>query len=136
MTTATATRTVYEQLERLALPHLETFQADLTKHDRNWIEKNPRTPFIHMTRRSGTLIIGLYPADSEVWPADGERRPYIFAHCDRWHILKDSTGIVDCSPAEHTYHYFDGRRVYAVTHAEASRIRKDFVRTVSTAWGR
>jgi hypothetical protein len=128
--------TTYGQLERLALPRLESFQTDLQTHDREWIRKNPGVPFIHMTGRSGTVMVPLFKADSDAWPAEGERIPYCFGQCDRWHILKDSTGIVDCQPEEHTYHHCNGRSVRPITHTEAQQIVREYRRIVSAAWGR
>ena len=136
MTTATTTRTVYEQLEALSLPHLEHFETDLQTHDADWLERNPGIPFIHMTRSSGTVLVALYPADSDRWPAAGEQIKYLFGIADRWHVLKDSTGIVDCCPEEHTYHYCDGRTVRAITHTQAQDIARQYRRTVSSAWNR
>ena len=129
-------RATYEQLERLALPHLETFRADLTEHDRRWIENNPDTPFVHMTRDTGTILTGLYPADSNAFPADGDRIPYLFGHADRWHMLRDGTSLICRAEGEHIYHYCNGRTVRPITHAEAQTIRRDYIRTVSAAWGR
>jgi hypothetical protein len=93
--TPTKTRTVYEQLESHVLPQMEGYTEDLTKHDRQWIEDNPGVPFIHMTRSTGTIIIGLHSADSDYFPKYGETVRYLFGFVGRQHILRDGTSLVE-----------------------------------------
>jgi len=50
----------FEQLFKLTEKHVKSFKEDLTTHDKNSINKrNPGTPFIHITRDTGTCLIFL-----------------------------------------------------------------------------
>jgi len=50
--------TIIERIVELAKPHLQAFESDL-EHDRQWIAANRGADFIHVTRATGTHIIGL-----------------------------------------------------------------------------
>jgi tRNA 2-selenouridine synthase SelU len=43
------TMNIYNQLEEKVQPLLQAFKTDLTKHDKETIELNPETPFLHYT---------------------------------------------------------------------------------------
>ena len=127
---------IHEQLKAAALPLMEHYQEDLTKHDLASITRYPGTPFIHGTRSTGTYIEHMHPHDSPLWPAAGERIPYLFGTATREHILKgQSTCIEDPDRgATHTWHYYNGHNLYKITYKEALKIWKHHEQKTLTAW--
>ena len=81
---------LYEQVERYVLQHLEAYFSDL-EIDKSIIEdsKNEGTPWIHVTRSWGTHMILFRKLDR--YPKEGEVVPYLFRKADRWQILKEET---------------------------------------------
>ena len=53
---------------------MTAFETDL-EHDRKWLEANPGTDFIHVTRATGTHMIGM--PDAELMVED-EAVPHLF----------------------------------------------------------
>lgn len=136
MMTATKNRlSTYEQLEPLVMSTLEHYQTDFTVHDREWLHKNPGIPFILMVRDSGTVMVGMYPANHESWPLPGEQRKYIFGWATREHMLRDSMTIVHSKSATYRYLHFDGSRVKEIPQTVASLIARHHVNRVLDAWG-
>ena len=128
---------IYEELERLSLPHLEAYQHDLTRIDRESIEKNPDMPFLHFTRNHGTHIVYMPPADHECWPAPGEVVPYLFGEATRSHILDQKNVVVKWCMENSGLRlcvHFDGRSLREVSPAEAVRICKEYVLRVGCEW--
>lgn len=128
---------IFNQLQAAALPLMEHYQEDLTKHDRRSItESFPGIPFIHGTRKTGTYIETMLPADDPRWPRAGERIPYLFGTADREQILRGQTACVDNEDrgASHTWHHYDGRSLRKITHAEALKIWKAYERRTLATW--
>lgn len=126
---------VYEELERKVLPKLEDFKTDLTKHDRECIERNPGTPFLHYTRSTGTIMVMLHASDSEAFPAEGEYVPYLFGTADREHILDETWRMAQyCADRKEDCLYFDGRSLKELSSADSVRIALDYGRKVRNAW--
>ena len=124
-------KTIYQQLKGRVLHLLEGYREDLTKHDRNWLEANPDTPFLHATRRLGTDLLELCPADQ--YPAKGELVPYLFGEADREHMARGIVSVAEgiCGPcASHrlAYHYFDGKTLYKIGQSRFLTLAQDYVR--------
>ena len=65
---------IYNQVKKTALPYIEVYQNDLLVHDRNTIDRyDTGTPFLHFTGETGTNIVMMPDAVSEIWPKPGER---------------------------------------------------------------
>ncbi len=86
---------LYTQLETLCLPLIESYQADLTTHDKAALAdpRNVGLPFIHWTRKYGTHLSFLLPDDDRRFPACGLKVPYLFGEADRHHIVSDVVDV-------------------------------------------
>ena len=127
--------TTYETLESACKPLIAAYLDDLTKHDRQWIEANPDTPFLHFTGDTGTHLIQLI--DPLEYPKKGERVPYLFYDADREHILDGVRQMVDCMPRVNrnsAIHHFDGKTLRKITQAKAVDIAAKYTRGVRTYW--
>jgi hypothetical protein len=127
----------YHELKAACLPLITAYHADLLKHDRRLIRKNPGTPFIHVTRDYGTYIDLLFPA--EKYPKPGVEIPYLFGMADRHHLLRECGSSVRYSAAHHpsaTVHYFDGTTLHKIDHERALRIVNDYQIRIRREWAR
>lgn len=134
---------VYQQIVSLCLPLIEAYENDLLLHDRRMIVQHPEWPFLHWTRDTGTHMVQMPPADSDVWPAKGEVVPFLFGRADREHILKSTTvlagsihrdQLVPGNKRQRAVYYFDGKRLRSVTPAEAYQVAQEYVRKVQREW--
>ena len=130
---------VYEQLEAATLPLIEAYREDLTKHDRSAIEESPDLPFLHWTRSTGTHIVFLQGDDT--LPAEGERVKYLFGTADRVHIVRQVVEMARSftrpnDPPSSAVHYFDGRKLHAITAARAVEIAEQYRRSMFESWER
>ena len=126
---------VYFHLREIALQTIEAFHADLLKHDRRQIRRHPGTPFIHATGKTGTNLLMLYPPD--LYPAAGERVPYLFAQATREHILNDAAGMAACyvRNGRPILHYHDGRgTIKQISEAQAEEIISEYIESTRAAW--
>jgi hypothetical protein len=123
------------QVKEKALPIIQHYKEDLTKHDRASFRKHPGIPFLHFTGDTGTYLFFLQASDQ--YPPYGERVPYLFGTADRRHILKDQ---VDMIIALRKYNrqdlilYFDGRKLKQITQDEAEGIAKDYQQKILNEW--
>jgi len=127
---------IYEIIKEKALPRIEMFQDDLLVHDKREIAESPGTPFIHLTRNTGTWLVRLRKADE--YPAKGERVPYIFGKSTREHILVSSTvhvleGAKQAGMTE-LIQYYDGKKVREITFEKALEIAHEYVRKIMDEW--
>jgi hypothetical protein len=133
----------YQTLEALSLPLLQAYHADLTKHDKEAIEADRATPWLHWTRKYGTQILFLRPSNHPDWQAnDNETVPFIFGHANRRHILEQYAGIASYFAKRHDEDkplmvwYFNGRDGCQVTLEKAVEISMDWKRNVERDWNR
>ncbi|KKL91508.1 hypothetical protein LCGC14_1893980 [marine sediment metagenome] len=126
----------YADLERQSLPLISSYQADLTRIDRECISENPGVPFVHLTRELGTVLIFLWPADSEGYPAAGVFVPYLFGSADRNHILREKASLLSAADNDLTLLrlYFDGQQFRTVTREHARQIIADYTRDIERQW--
>lgn len=128
----------YAELERLTLPLIEHYHADLTTHDKREIAANPGTPFLHWTSDFGTHLIFLPPASE--YPKFGETVPYLFGHAGREHVLREKVNMAEHftkpanSPHKYTCHYFNGFTVRCVSVQRAVEIAKAYSRPIEVEW--
>jgi hypothetical protein len=125
----------YELLEARCLPIIEAYHTDLTKHDRDYLERNPKTPFLHFTRTCGTHIAPLEPASE--YPLHGEFVPYLFGRANRQQIADGVLSIVrHCAKDGETKLalYFDGRQLRSITPAKAVELAEDYRRGLLHLW--
>lgn len=137
MLLTTTERSVYKQLRDSCYPLITDYHADLTKHDRRAIQKNPGVPFLHWTRAMGTHIVVLYPA--EHYPAKGVCVPFLFGQADRTHMLDSVVSLAEhCSKEDRTVvaHYYDGTKLRSVTADQAIKIARDYKQSVLAEWDR
>ncbi len=129
---------VYKELERKALSLIESFQRDLTYHDKRVIRKNPDCPFLHFTGRSGTNIIMMPPANDECWPLFRERIPYLFGDADRFEILAGKTNYYeatrDIGDRRKLILHYDGTRLKEITMSNAEEIIWGYRRRIEAEW--
>ena len=121
--------------------HLITaFRDDLHKHDRAALEADPESPFIHITRETGTVYVRMIPA--EAYPGPGELVKYIFSHVGRDHILDGGRHMIDHEAREHQN---GGRRhwlhceptrgtVKEITPEQATRIYDEYRQRIRRQW--
>lgn len=127
---------IYQELENAVLPKMTDYQTDLTKHDKNWIENNPGTKFIHFSGNTGTSIIGLISA--EVYPKDGEQVRYLFGRAGRDHILGEALEMAQYHDKNRYYakrvHYFDGKGLKRINHKQAIEIARNYIHRIREEW--
>jgi hypothetical protein len=127
---------VYEQLHKRSLPLLEAYETDLI-HDRDWIEANPTTAFIHYTRTTGTHLIPLNPSDT--YPPAGTNVKYLFGMADREKLLQGKLEMQDWfentlrEPPRLCLHY-DGQTLRRVTISRARDILENYAHTIRSEW--
>jgi len=130
----TAQETIYTQLFKATEKHVKYYRSDM-EIDRKQIEERPNTPFLHLTRETGTTIV-FFEAPNK-YPKKGETVKYIFGTADRVHILKDHIGTV-----KHWYktmpivktHFFDGKKLKKITEWEAIRLADQHINTTLSKW--
>ena len=104
---------------------MEAYETDLS-HDKDWIEENPTTPFMHYTRATGTHLIPLNPSDT--YPPAGTKVKYLFGMADREKILQGKLEMQDWfenalrEQPRLSLHY-DGRTLQPVTISRANNIK-------------
>jgi hypothetical protein len=125
----------FHQLRAASLPLISAYHADLLKHDRRIIRRNPDCPFIHVTRDYGSYLSMLIPA--EKYPPEGELVPYIFGTADRWHLLKELPGTIEFAEKNHPQalvQYFDGKTLRPITYPQARAILEDYRKAIIEKW--
>ncbi|MCC6880924.1 MAG: hypothetical protein IT576_02125 [Verrucomicrobiales bacterium] len=125
-------------LRTAAKPKMEGYFVDLAT-DEKVIRLSPGIPFIHFTRKFGTWMSLMHPADHKIWPPKGIKIPYIFGEADRSHILR---AIVDCARYSQKNGptllalYFDGETLSQITTARAVEIADEHVKSVERIWSK
>lgn len=129
-------KSVYVQVKEKALPLMEGFQTDLTKHDRRDIQQNTGVPFIHYTRKLGTDICFMVPAGD--YPPEGQRVPYLFGTADRHHLLdqKVATTTYFTNPYNDSQLvlYFDGETVKEISKEQAVEVVRKYSWRIKGEW--
>jgi hypothetical protein len=128
-------KSVYMQVKEKAMPFIEAYHEDLTRHDRRWLKENPETPFLHFTGKTGTYIIGLIAP--EKYPEG--RVKYLFGYATKWEILEGEEGVAHDMKKRYgrgdlAMHY-DGLTLREITYEKASEIAKEYTRQTRQAWG-
>jgi hypothetical protein len=132
----------YTELKPLVLQVLTHYKKDFFVHDRRMMRNFPRTNFLHFTRATGTQLILLHQFDSESFPAEGEKIPYLFGHADRHHILNQ---IPECvkylalNTVSTCRFYFAGtkdcfRSIVELSPQEAINHAERYVSMIRNAW--
>ena len=112
----------FETLQSKVGTFLESYQTDLTTHDRNFIEANPNRPFIHITRDSGTHIFG---RPDSVWLANDVKQSYLFGTSRPSDIVKQDHELLKTYFNDYNVmvHVYDGNYdVKEITLIEAADI--------------
>lgn len=128
--------TIYEQIEKQALPLVEHYHADITTHDRAWLADHPDMPFLHLTRCTGTHLLPMAPADDPDWPAPGNDAPYYFGRASRENMLRGQLPALDAMLDANTLlalHY-DGQTLKEIQPGDAKEILRDYVRRIKHEW--
>jgi hypothetical protein len=125
----------FEQLKELVSPKLIHYREDLD-HDQALLEKFPTTPFLHWTRRTGTTISLLFPADAEQFPAPGEKVPYLFGTATREELSRKPLEVAQClkNQADATTCYFDGQTLTVISTDKAISIAQQYADTLCQTW--
>ena len=134
------TTTTYQQLESRALPLMIGYREDLTRIDREEIERHPGIPFIHAVRATGTVLALMPAADSDYWPAPGETVPYMFGCAGRDHILaqirQTAEYVVNPNNGPYLlYTYYDGKRLHRMGPERLVDVVTRYTRAVARLWG-
>lgn len=142
MSTATL-QSVFERLTAAVQPFLGFhghFEADL-EIDRQMLEGEPGTPFLHWARSHGTTLMFLFPYGHSYLPAKGKEIPYLFGFADREHIVKQVFVMAErfCLPHNQTksgfiVHHFDGRALRRIDTAKAFDIATNYRRQMFRAF--
>ena len=127
----------YPALCRRVSHMIEAYHEDLTEHDRKQIEADPTVPFIHFTRKYGTHMVMLYPADHRAWPARDEAAPYMFVGPRQ--RITHLDGINDWVQAlvnrdALIVHYFNEESFSVIREEEAVKIARAHVKAVKKTW--
>ena len=129
-------QTIYKELEKVILPHLTDYHNDLIKHDREWIEANPTTPFIHYSGNTGTHFIGFPTADA--YPMAGERVKHLFGYADREHLLNEVVELAQYFNRERYYakrvYFFDGKSLKKIDHGKAIELATRYTERIKREW--
>ncbi len=130
-----STASIYESIEKLALPLIIAYREDLTKHDRAAIDKHRGVPFLHFTGDTGTHLVFLWrPGD---YPGPGEYVPYLFGVADREHILSEIPKLVRCMKRVNRQAlilHFDGKEVKRITQEKAEEIADSYKSGIWRTW--
>jgi hypothetical protein len=129
---------VYETIKIRALPIMDSYQNDLLNFDKAIIDNNPGVPFIHFTGTTGTHIEFLYQHDSEAYPPEGEKVPFLFGTADRNCIVRQKIHVL--SALKHgnrtsLIQYYDGRKVKKITFDESIILIRAYVADILNKWG-
>lgn len=125
----------YKQVEKKSLPLIKAYYNDLIRLDREAIEKNPGTPFLHFTGDTGTYLFLMIPAED--YPAKGETVPYLFGEADRNHILRQYLKTVECmktSNRQDLILYFNGKRLIKINQERAESIARKYEDKIWRDW--
>ena len=127
---------VYEQLHKKSRPLLEAYETDLN-HDKDWIKDNPRVPFLHYTRATGTHLIPLNPSDT--YPPAGTKVKYLFGRADREHILQGKLEMQAwfenaLREPPRLILYYDGRTLQPVALTKAREVLEDYAQAIRSKW--
>lgn len=131
-------QSTFDQLFSVASPILKHYRDDLEKHDKQAIEDNPNSKFIHYCSDSSTHILLLLPIGD--YPKDGVQVPYLFGHADRWHLLAEVKTMASYftqstnNPERYTVHYFDGKTLTKINAVKAMDIAGTYYRNVKAQW--
>lgn len=127
---------IYKQLEDVILPHLTDYHNDLIKHDKEWIEANPTTPFVHFSSDTGTHFIRFPTADA--YPAEGERVKHLFGHANRHELLQEVVELAKYFNKERYYakrvYYFDGKKLKKIDHGKAIELATRYAERIEREW--
>ena len=129
-------KSIYIQVKEQALPILEAYQNDLLKHDRDSLRKN-KTPFIHITTKTGTYLEFMLPFDSESWPKFGEKVKYLFGYADRYHILDQKGSSIEHCMREQKAKlilYYDGFKLHKITLDKALEVMRSYKTKTKNQW--
>jgi len=112
---------IMNRIEELARPVMVAFQSDL-EHDRAWIKANPGTPFIHVTRHSGTQCIPLPNANALL---DDSPVPHLFGEARPSEIIRQTRALLHGALLESgkLWLYCDG---HAVRKSNAQTCQQKF----------
>lgn len=127
-------KTTFEQLFEKVDSIVKFYRSDLGI-DREMIEKNPNTPFIHAARDTGTYLILMIAAID--YPPVGQDVPYIFGSADRDHLLRGKVCTVKVATedgATKAIHYFDGSTLKQINPDEAIAIITGYEAQIKRSW--
>jgi len=128
----------YTELRDKVQGLIKNYRQDLTKHDRLFINKNPKIKMIHITRESGTHLIQLVKANK--YPKNGERVKYLFGTANREEILKNNIDHINCvyrafgENSVKAVNYFNGVKWVNVTRGKAQSILDTYGKDIRTQW--
>ena len=114
---------------------MTAFDSDLTI-DLQAIAKHDGVPFLHWTRKCGTDLALLHAADSEQFPPNGRRVPYLFGTCDRDQLAHKPVEQAEYWQAHETelVLYFDGQTIRKLSVSQAVDVAQGYYRKVIRAW--
>jgi hypothetical protein len=128
--------TTYEELKTRSLPFIKAYHNDLLVHDKNDLEKNPGTPFLHFTGETGTYIFMMVPGDD--YPAKGETVKYLFGYATRDEILDGNVVVIPDMEKRYSRgdlaQHFDGNTLKAVTYNQATEIAHNYKFQIKREW--
>jgi len=121
------TAEIMGRLRAASLPKMEAFQTDLD-HDERWINDNQGAHFLHVCTKTSTHILPCplgYGADLPIRYLFGTSRPS--------EIARQSLSCIDSAIdgslwQDGQWHYFDGRRLVAISVEAARVFFADYVR--------
>jgi hypothetical protein len=132
---------IYNELYKISSPKLKGYRTDLTKIDKEWIEKNKGVPFIHYTRENGTHILELFPV--EHFPAPGEYVKFLFNMVDRRTLLDrtcEMAAYVELYDKREGYNftvcYYDGCSLKVIDHKKAIEIVRIYKNSILKEWNK
>jgi hypothetical protein len=123
----------YDQLEQAVSDHLKDYRDDLELHDRIDIDRLPNTPFIHVTRESGTHLFQM--KDAQHLPVGDQNTKYLFAHIPVARALESRLegiqvlGTGNYGPIK--IHYFDGQKLHEVSVEQATQRYRAYINEVT-----
>jgi hypothetical protein len=126
---------LYQAIENIAGKHVKHYKEDLTTHDKNSIERDSKTPFIHISRETGTSLQRFYKLDQ--YPKKGETIQYMFnAQAKRKQLLDGINTTIEhyLNWGPKTVLFWDGKKLKRITPEQARNEFNQYERATNNAW--
>ena len=121
-------QSIYPILERKVLPKLKGYKEDLTKHDKNTLSVYDG-PFIYGFRDTGTNLLQL-PTSLTSWFKESFIKDLPNEKTSAIELIRKNLteSLIWITYSNHTFFYFDGKKLHTATKEQVINIWRDSVR--------